>query len=74
MTTKRQAPIAVAYLIIVLSLFMLAMSSARDTMNRRVAQCWQTVDAWRNEAYSMVAVCAGYGESARDLVSAGGGW
>jgi hypothetical protein len=74
MTTKRQAPVAVAYLIIVLSLFMLAMSSARDTMNERVAQCWRNVDSWRNEAYSMVAVCAGYGESVRDLVSAGGGW
>ena len=30
MTTKRQAPLAIAYLIIVLSLFMLAMSTARE--------------------------------------------
>lgn len=74
MSTKRQAPLAIAYLIIVLSLFMLAMSYARDTMQERVNQCWQTVESWRNEAYSLVAVCAGYSESVRDLASAGGGW
>lgn len=55
MTTRRQhTTLAILYLAL-FAAFALAMSATRAAMDGRIGQCWATVEAWRNEAYSMVA-------------------
>lgn len=73
MTTKRQAPLALAYLIIVLSLFMLAMSTARDAMQERVRRCAEVAAVWAMYGPRDAVICD-YGESGRDLWAMGGAW
>lgn len=51
---KHQTTLAILYLAL-FAAFALAMSATRAAMDGRIGQCWATVEAWRNEAYSMVA-------------------
>lgn len=65
--------IPLAYLIILLAAFSLAMSTARDTMQERVNRCAEVAAIWAMYGPRDAVMCD-YGESGRDVWAMGGAW
>lgn len=67
--------IPLAYLAVLLTAFVLAMSTARDNMNERVDECYRLARLWMTSGPSdAVMMCAAYGENWRDVWTQGGAW